>query len=348
MECTKEYLYFFIESLRRCGKNADEISAMINESWPDQTISVRRIREVCQEFREGSRTSFGRRSGSGRSISDSRKENVEAVEQMINNDPHLTLREIARNLEISHTIVQRILVEDLDKLWIHTKWIPHTLSEHNKSVRVARCQDLLESLSSRLTKSNLVTVDEKFFYCRKLQPRNKIGIWIDPFGDDDIRQTARRSSMEDKFLVIIAVSQRGQHYFEILQRNEHINADRYIKFLSNLVNYFRAESNPILPENMRLQHDNARPHTARATAEHIEDMNIRLLRQPPYSPDLNLCDRYIFPRLEALRSNFNSAEDIREFLTRELPMFTVERMSRALTTLMEHMRKVIENGGNYI
>ena len=167
-------------------------------------------------------------------------------------------------------------------------------------------------------------------------------------GDYEIRQSARRSSMEQKFLVVIAVSQRGQHYFEILQRNESINADRYIEFLTNLVNYFRTQPNPILPENMRLQHDNARPHTARATAEHIEDMNIRLLRQPPYSPDLNLCDRYIFPRLEALRSNFNSAEDIREFLTRELPMFTVERMSQALKAATEHMQKVIENGGKYI
>ena len=126
---------------------------MINESWPDQNISIRRIRDVCQEFRDGRRTSFGRKSGSRPSISDSRRENVEAVDQMINNDPHLTLREIARNLEISHTIVQRILVEDLDKLWLHTKWIPHTLFEQNKATRVARCQDLLESLSSRLTKT---------------------------------------------------------------------------------------------------------------------------------------------------------------------------------------------------
>ena len=99
---------------------------------------------------------------------------------------------------------------------------------------------------------------------------------------------------------------------------------------------------------MRLQHDNARPHTARATAQHIEEQNIRLLRQPAYSPDTNLCDRYLFPRLEAIRNTFDSHEDIKEFLDAQLPYFSSNRMKTALEASMTRMEKVLEIGGKYV
>ena len=89
---------------------------------------------------------------------------------MIEENGSLTVQHIADELNISHTMVQRILTEDL-----HTKWVPHTLSEGNKALRVERCQELIDSFTSRICKSNLVTIDEKFFYCKKPKARNTIG-----------------------------------------------------------------------------------------------------------------------------------------------------------------------------
>lgn len=149
-------------------------------------------------------------------------------------------------------------------------------------------------------------------------------------------------------MAVIAVSQRGHHYFEVLQRNEHINGERYVEFLIRMQNFYANLDEPILPENMRLQHDNAKPHTARVTSAHIEDMNIRLLRLPPYSPDLNLCDTYIFPRLESIRDDFESGEDLRLFLSHEMPNFTADRMSKALNELVQNMKKVVDMEGNYL
>ena len=77
---------------------------------------------------------------------------------------------------------------------------------------------------------------------------------------------------------------------------------------------------------MQFQQDNARAYEAQVTLEHFEDENICLIRQPPYSPDHNLCDRYIFPRLESLRDRFDSPDDISAFLDEHLPHFTRNRM----------------------
>lgn len=347
MEVTKDRLYFFIEGLRRNGLNAQKIHDFVNTAFPDNPLSVSRIRALCQEFREG-RMTVMRKEGSGRRKSETRLANMEDVQRLINENPSVTIQQIADHLNISHSMAQRIVEDDIEVMWLHTKWVPHTLSINNKAVRVERCQELLEVLPSRQSRANLVTVDEKFFYVRKLKPSNKIGSWVTPFGDGKQLQTAKRCNMEKKFLVAMAISQTGTHYYEILQCNESINSERYIQFLKNMEAFYRVQQQPILPENMRLQQDNARPHVARATIGYIEERNIRLLRQPPYSPDVNLCDRHVFPRLEALRPDFASSDDIARFLDEQLPAFTQQRMNKALTSMMEHMERIIENDGSYV
>ena len=51
-------------------------------------------------------------------------------------------------------------------------------------------------------------------------------------------------------------------------------------------------------DDMRLQMDNARPHTAVITQQYLAAMGLRLVYQSPYSPDFNLCDRFLFARLK--------------------------------------------------
>ena len=54
--------------------------------------------------------------------------------------------------------------------------------------------------------NNLIIIDKKFFYMRKLIPSKIIGCWVTSGGDEALRQTARRNNMEKKLLVIISVN----------------------------------------------------------------------------------------------------------------------------------------------
>jgi histone-lysine N-methyltransferase SETMAR len=47
-----------------------------------------------------------------------------------------------------------------------------------------------------------------------------------------------------------------------------------------------------------LHHDNARPHTVRATQERIQELQWELFEHPPYSPDLVSSDFYLFGPLK--------------------------------------------------
>ncbi|QQP50231.1 Uncharacterized protein FKW44_011161, partial [Caligus rogercresseyi] len=49
-----------------------------------------------------------------------------------------------------------------------------------------------------------------------------------------------------------------------------------------------------------LMWDNARPHTATDTREFLTRRDVEPVKQSPYSPDLNLCDRFLFWKLKHL------------------------------------------------
>ena len=41
---------------------------------------------------------------------------------------------------------------------------------------------------------------------------------------------------------------------------------------------------------LMLHHDNAFSHSARSTVEFLKQKQIKVIEQPPYSPDLGMCD----------------------------------------------------------
>ena len=70
---------------------------------------------------------------------------------------------------------------------------------------------------------------------------------------------------------------------EFLEAGNTVNSALYIETIKNLrrrVCRIRRSTSPIL-----LLHDNARPHTARATINALETLKFEVLSHPPYSPD---------------------------------------------------------------
>ena len=76
----------------------------------------------------------------------------------------------------------------------------------------------------------------------------------------------------------------------------------------------RSKRHGLLITCVLLQHDNAQPHTACATAATIEDMHFACLPHPPYSQDLAPSDYHIFwPLKEVLGATTSRPdEEIRE------------------------------------
>ena len=54
-----------------------------------------------------------------------------------------------------------------------------------------------------------------------------------------------------------------------------------------------------IPDDWVLHHNNTPAHTALSIWEFLAKKNIPVLPHPPYSPDLALCDFYLFPKLKS-------------------------------------------------
>ena len=74
-------------------------------------------------------------------------------------------------------------------------------------------------------------------------------------------------------------------------------------------------------------------------------MGIKTVWHPPYSPDLALCDFWLFPKLRGC--HYETIEEIKEAVTKFVDMLTQEDFHGAFQKLLERYNKCIEAGGDY-
>jgi hypothetical protein len=119
----------------RLGHTATEAVNNICSTMSEDVLSIRTAQHWFNRFKNGkfeldNLPRFGRP--------------LNLLTQLIEEDPRLTWRCLAEQLECSHTVVEKHLNE-LDKTWRYGVWIPHELSPHQLQHRVDTCIDLMTS-----------------------------------------------------------------------------------------------------------------------------------------------------------------------------------------------------------
>ena len=99
-----------------------------------------------------------------------------------------------------------------------------------------------------------------------------------------------------------------------------------------------------------MQHDNARPHVAKATIETINKLGFEVLEHPAYSPDLAPSDYHLFaPLKDALRGRkFSSDESVQKAVHQWLCDQPKTFFSDGIYKLVDRWNKCIEMGGDYV
>ena len=65
-------------------------------------------------------------------------------------------------------------------------------------------------------------------------------------------------------------------------------------------------------------------------------MGIKTVPQPPYSPDLALCDFWLFPKLRGCR--YETIEEMKEAVTKDIDTLTQEDFHEAFQKLLEQYK----------
>ncbi|QQP42349.1 Uncharacterized protein FKW44_016975 [Caligus rogercresseyi] len=244
-------------------------------------------------------------------------ENVARVKRLVEDNPRMTTRQVAAEVSLPSTTVFRLLTR---------RARPHQLSEANKTQRVKCCQDLLKLFQDHgedFLGSHLLVQDKSWFYWDSAERRQ---FWAEPTRPD-------REEDDDSDGVSITA----------LPVVTTANRNTMIEYLRTTGKRFLSlKKDKIRLKDCLLMWDNARPHTATDTREFLTRRDVEPVKQSPYSPDLNLCDRFLFRKLKHLLR-----ED--EFGGHEEATLAVQRTAlRPTQEAPGAYHDVIAVGGDYV
>ena len=129
-----------------------------------------------------------------------------------------------------------------------------------------------------------------------------------------------------------------------MPRGNTVTSATYADFLNQV------KRRGLLSTGVLLQHDNARPHTARSTAATIQDLSFQCLPHPLYSPDLASSVFHIFgPLKEAMGGkSFMSNEVVQQAVHKWLHSQPKDFFSRGIHALPKGWNTCMERNGDYV
>ncbi|GFT56698.1 histone-lysine N-methyltransferase SETMAR [Nephila pilipes] len=116
---------------------ASEIHRQIDEVYGDKAMNRQQVAKWYRSFQAGREHEENRNmEASGRPSSSRTDINTARVEEIIQRDRRVTVREIASELDLSYGNVQRIVTDELRYSKVCARWVPRALSAEHKATRM--------------------------------------------------------------------------------------------------------------------------------------------------------------------------------------------------------------------
>jgi len=150
-----------IKFLVKLEKSGNEIREMLVQVYRDNAMKKTAVYKWVKRFSEGKESVIDEER-SGQPATSRTEENIAKIHQILRENRRLTVRIIAKQVNINRETVRKILTEDLDMRKVCAKMVPKELTEEQKQRRVTICQDLLERQDDIL--GHVITGDETWIY----------------------------------------------------------------------------------------------------------------------------------------------------------------------------------------
>ena len=111
---------------------ATQIHDELTTAYGQDVVSFCTVTRWIQRF-SNERESLEDNPRSGHPLSAITQQNIDAVKDLVNDDPHISIDYIAAILDISHGSVDAILKQHLGLRKITSKWVPHKLTQEQQA-----------------------------------------------------------------------------------------------------------------------------------------------------------------------------------------------------------------------
>ena len=178
--------------------------------------------------------------------------------------------------------------------------MPHFLTEAQKQDSVDYCLAILNKFDGAKSKRvyDIIIGDESCFYYYDPKMKCQNQVWI--ARNDPPPTKIRRQRSVGKHMFASCFMKSRFNTIIPLENGKTVTAKWYTEeCLSNVLK--QVEKHPRL-NDLVIHHSNASSHNATQTMKFLEAQRIKLMGYPAYSPDLSLCDFWLFPKInEQLR-----------------------------------------------
>jgi len=215
---------------------------------------------------------------------------------------------------MSHGSAHHIVHDVLQFHKVSARWVPRQLTAELKE-RVDACQELLKRFEAEGDDflERTVRGDETWILYHQPQTKKASKEWRHTSSPK--MKKFRTQPSAGKVTLTIFWDERGVILEHYMPRGNTVTSATYADRLKNhLRPAVKSKRRGRLRTSVLLQHDNARPHTARSTVATIQDLPFECLPHPPYSPGLAPIVFHVFgPPKEAMAGkSFRSDEEVQQ------------------------------------
>ena len=152
-----------------------EMDATLGTTAPSKsTISL-----WYNEFKRG-RKSTEDEPRSGRPTSSVTQETIDAVRQIIEEDPHATYQHLQQMVGVASGTVKTILHDHLKFRKVCKRWVPHSLTDEQRKARVSWCKRMLRFYAKGKSRRTweVLTGDETWIYYYDPRTKAQDRVWL--------------------------------------------------------------------------------------------------------------------------------------------------------------------------
>jgi hypothetical protein len=152
------------------GLSAPEAQVLVQKAYGNEALKRSKVSRLYLLFRDGREL-----------VEDDESVGcpTSTVADLLKNDSRIASRMIAETLNIPKTVVLQILKEDLEKIKLCARFVPHFLKPEEREGRVTSCQDITAMVDADKHFFNkIITRDETWCFAYDPEKKRQISEWV--------------------------------------------------------------------------------------------------------------------------------------------------------------------------
>ena len=324
--------------LRHAGRSPSDI---IKSTGYSKTTVYRVVAKYDVE-RKAERSRHSPRKGLKRT-----KTFLAGLKRSIKADPTQPMTKLAKNRNVSHRTIRRAINENLG-MSSYVRRRRNLLTTRSKAIRAERCPKLLCHLKNKGGHVRIFVDEKKFIVDEIANRQNTRVIACDPSEVPPVMQSKNPASV----MIFADVASDGKvmppHFIEAGLK---INTTEYLKILNDvLLPWIRRNYDGT---KVMLVQDSAAAHGAKKVQTYLKEnlpMFVPKDIWPSSSPDLNVCDYWLFSVIEG-QSNFiphPNLNSLKAAIRRAFRNLDADELKRSYSRFRQRISKIIAANGDHI